>query len=43
VSFARVARAVSRVEHMGHAKCVRDNKLFSLIHVNNVNLSGLIF
>jgi hypothetical protein len=45
VSFARVARVVSRVEHICRATRVRDNKLFSLmsIHVNNVNLSGLIF
>ena len=44
-ALLRVARAVSRVEHIGRATCVRDNKLFSLMstHVNNVNLSGLIF
>jgi hypothetical protein len=38
-------RASSRVDHVCHAASARDNKLFALvsIHVNNVNLSCLIF
>ena len=40
-SFARI----SRVDDTGRTTSARDNKLFSLVntHVNNVNLSGLIF
>jgi hypothetical protein len=42
--LAPVAR-ISCVDHVCRTASTRDNKLFALIsiHVNNVNLSGLIF
>jgi hypothetical protein len=42
--LAPVAR-ISRVDHVCRAASARDNKLFALIsiHINNVNLPGLIF
>jgi hypothetical protein len=44
VLLAPVAR-ISHVDHVCRAASARDNKLFALIsiHINNVNLSGLIF